>query len=472
LPTRLHVIHTNDFHSQFDRWPQTVTVIRSLIEEIEQKNEPYLLVDIGDHLDRSHPITEGSMGLANIELMNQVGYHYSTIGNNEGITFPKEELHKTFEKALFKVLVNNVFEKDGSTPKWLSPYKIHEIEGKKIALIGTTIYFNLFYELLGWSSKDPFEAVKEDVAHLKSKVDFVIILSHLGHHNDERLAMEVEGIDLILGGHTHQVFDHGLQVKKSFINHAGKAGQHVGHVVVEWGEGLPSISSRCINTTEKPKDNDAVILLNKWEKEVEHILSERVAFLDQEIEAVWDDESLFGNLLAESLSNWCNTPISLVNSGQILTNLQQGNVTRGDFLRVCPHPINPCIVHILGDELWQILQLSLDTELQKRRIRGFGFRGEQLGTLALDGLQVTFQEKLNGKEILHIHTQGKPLQMDSEYAVATIDMFTFSNIFSPLYQREKTTYLLPEFLRDILISRFQQGNIKSGLNKRWIQSES
>jgi 2',3'-cyclic-nucleotide 2'-phosphodiesterase (5'-nucleotidase family) len=58
--------------------------------------------------------------------------------------------------------------------------------------------------------KDLSSASQNDLSRLvkllrKSDVDFIILLSHLGYDGDLKIASEVEGIDLILGGHTHRL---------------------------------------------------------------------------------------------------------------------------------------------------------------------------------------------------------------------------------------------------------------------------
>ena len=86
----IHVYHTNDIHSHFENWPQTSRFLRDKRSESERQNEAYFLFDIGDHVDRSHPFTEGTNGKGNVLLLNEAGYDAVTIGNNEGITMPKE----------------------------------------------------------------------------------------------------------------------------------------------------------------------------------------------------------------------------------------------------------------------------------------------------------------------------------------------------------------------------------------------
>jgi len=468
--TRIHFIHTNDLHSHFERWPQTVTQIKRLKQSFEDKNESYLLVDLGDHMDRSHVITEGSLGEANIDLMNQLKYDYVTIGNNEGITFAKDQIERLYQKAHFSILVSNLKYQDNSEPPWLKPSTIHTINGKKIGLIGATINFDPFYQLLGWKIEDPFETIKKQVNILRDQVDLLVVLSHMGLHNDELLAQQVKEIDIILGAHTHHLIEKGLQVGSCMINQAGRSGENIGQVTIEWEDEHRVIIAQCIPTEKNELDESTRTQLHSWHERALDSLNESVTYLDQELEAAWHVESSCTNLLAEGLKNWCKTSISMVNSGQILEHLHSGQITKGDLLRVCPHPINPCIVKLSGKEIWDILQRSLDMELQQKILKGFGFRGKIMGMLSIDGLEVEYTHLSPAERVItHIEVkdQGKPIELEAEYDVATIDMFTFNPIIPEIHRAKQVKFFLPEFLRDVLANRLKQGQIQTAFEKRW-----
>lgn len=54
--------------------------------------------------------------MANVDLLNKVGYDFITIGNNEGITFDYADLDRLYRKAGFQVLVNNLLDSTGKKP--------------------------------------------------------------------------------------------------------------------------------------------------------------------------------------------------------------------------------------------------------------------------------------------------------------------------------------------------------------------
>lgn len=87
-PQRLTILHTNDIHSHFETMSPIAAGIAGL--RAAAGEEAVLLVDIGDHMDRAAVETEGTMGQANIDILNLTGYDAVTIGNNEGLTFRRK----------------------------------------------------------------------------------------------------------------------------------------------------------------------------------------------------------------------------------------------------------------------------------------------------------------------------------------------------------------------------------------------
>lgn len=74
------------------------------------------MFDLGDHVDRFHPISEATFGKANVELLNRLQYDAATIGNNEGITLPHQELDTLYDNAQFLSLFPICLTKKGRGP--------------------------------------------------------------------------------------------------------------------------------------------------------------------------------------------------------------------------------------------------------------------------------------------------------------------------------------------------------------------
>src|SRR5699024_7683958 len=129
MEEKLFFYYTNDFHSNFDQWPRVAEFMKNARAGREAKGQSCWIADIGDHMDRVHPIAEAFMGKANVELMNDAGYDIATLGNNEGITLAHEELYHLYDEADFQVVCANLQSTAGKKPDWLLPATIFRSNG-------------------------------------------------------------------------------------------------------------------------------------------------------------------------------------------------------------------------------------------------------------------------------------------------------------------------------------------------------
>ena len=227
----IHIYHINDLHSHFEHWPRIQSFLQERKRWHNEAGDDFFLFDIGDHADRWHPLTEATNGQENVRLLNEVGVQAVTIGNNEGLTFPYDELNHLYDHRQFDVLVANLFDLDGKHPSWVKENVIYETKrGTKMAVTGLTANYAYLYKLLGWKVDNPFEALTEQIATLKDQSDVIVLLSHLGIHDDELIGQQYPDIDVVIGGHTHHIFHEGKMVDNTLLACAGKYGMYVGHI--------------------------------------------------------------------------------------------------------------------------------------------------------------------------------------------------------------------------------------------------
>jgi 2',3'-cyclic-nucleotide 2'-phosphodiesterase (5'-nucleotidase family) len=342
-----------------------------------------------------------------------------------------------------------------------------------VGLVGVTAQFTDFYELLGWNVSDPLEAAARWVGWLRPQVDLVIVLSHLGLRLDERMAAEVPGIDLILGGHTHHVLEQPLRIGGTYVCAAGKFGKYVGEVEVTFdmtAGRIVDVNGRCVDVSKLDGDPEMSGMIARFRESGRAALQVTVAHLEEPLPLDWQRESDLGNLLAAGLKHWADAEIGLVNAGQVLEGLAPGKVTKGRLLEICPGPINPCRLRLRGEHLRQALEECLLPEFTEKPIRGFGFRGSVLGTLCVDGLRIEYDDSREPyRKLTDVRLDsGEPLDPEKEYVVGTIDMFTFGAGYLSLSKGTRVEYLLPEFLRDVLAVELQSAdNIRQCRVRRW-----
>lgn len=138
----IHIYHTNDVHSHIENWPRIKQFLADKHEDHQQKDEDVFLFDIGDFIDRWHPFTEATNGKGNIDLLNESQYTAVTIGNNEGVNLPYDDLNMLYEHAHFDVLLANLYQPNGGYPTWVRPYKVYQTKkGTRVGVIGLTAHF-------------------------------------------------------------------------------------------------------------------------------------------------------------------------------------------------------------------------------------------------------------------------------------------------------------------------------------------
>lgn len=105
------------------------------------EGEPVYVFDIGDHVDRSHPLTEATLGKGNVALLNEVGFDAVTIGNNEGITLDYHELDHLYDDAAFPVIVGNLLDRSSQLPQWVKKHHTFQTQsGMRIGVLGLTAF--------------------------------------------------------------------------------------------------------------------------------------------------------------------------------------------------------------------------------------------------------------------------------------------------------------------------------------------
>lgn len=455
MKEKLFFYYTNDLHSHFENWSKIVGYLEEQKMMRKAQNQPYWLVDVGDHMDRFHPISEAFLGRANVNLLNEVEYDLATIGNNEGITLNYHDLYHLYDKATFKLLCANFTSLKGSNPKWLGATSVFTSPGgAKVGVIGLTAPFNSFYNLLGWQVGSPYDALDHYLPDLKNGCDIILLLSHLGIHDDQEIAYRYPEIDVIVGGHTHHLLRDGELINDTLLTAAGKHGMYVGEIILTWDHTqklLVHKEAYALETEHMPKDMNTEQLLNEYQLKANTELEEEVAILPRTLECGWFKHTEMMDMLVHKLKEWTAADCAMLNAGLILDRLKKGKVTYGDVHRICPHPINPCVVELTGKELYRTIERTYTKQFTELKLKGFGFRGEIIGKMIFSGIEVKVDKEMNGLvKVTSVKIRGKEIEEDKRYKVATADTFTFGSLLPEFSSAESKKFFMPEFLRDLL----------------------
>src|SRR5699024_6665724 len=137
--------------------------------------------------------------------------------------------------------------------------------------------FNPYYHLLGWDAKEIEKVVADVIVKMKQETDVIVLLSHLGINEDERIAHLFPVIDVIIGGHTHHLFKTGEKVKNTLLTAAGKLGAFAGEVILPCDHDqkeLTNTEAYAIAVTHLDPDVKTFQLLDQLELKSDEILQQ------------------------------------------------------------------------------------------------------------------------------------------------------------------------------------------------------
>lgn len=347
----LTIIHSNDMHSHFlgaspnidytpmtggdDKtlggWARIATVIKDVKKD---RPNPVLVVDAGDFLMGSLFHMLAREQAFELRLMSMMGYDAVTLGNHEFDLKPNG-LARILTSALDcgqmppVISSNAVFSQESSKDDALEelfqrgvvkPYLVLEKEGLRIGLFG--MLGEDAAEVAPFASPvsfgDPIATARKMVEILRDSenVDMVICLSHSGLSQDEKrsedeiLAREVNGIDVIISGHTHTRMNGALKVNDTIIVQAWEYGKQLGVADVAFNDGQVRLKNYRLVDIDDTIGGDSAISeqIKAFEAEInrqvlaEEDLSFRKIIAETEFDLhLTTDESNLGNLIADAM---------------------------------------------------------------------------------------------------------------------------------------------------------------------------
>lgn len=446
---KIEILHTNDLHSHLENWPKIRRYIQQKQKFAKQAQRTLWTFDLGDFSDRWHPLTEATFGKANVELMNSVHYTAVTLGNNEGVGNPKKDLQTLYTKAKFPVLLANLVDPTTQkAPLWTKEYEILETAaGTKVGVFGLTAAFPLTYTPNGWKILDPETVLPTLIQKLQPQVDILILLSHLGVGLEEKIARTYPEIQLILGSHTHHVFEKGKKVEQTLLGAAGKYGEYIGEVVLEIDQGkIQHENAWLVKTSDLPEEKDDGEEIQSYYRGGQLLLQQQVlGNLPRDFSKDDMGTLSFVALALAAIQQKSGVPVGILNSGLFLKDLKKGLVTADDLHEALPHPMHLIKVTLRGKDFTRLI-LEMEKSrffLQQFPIRGMGFRGKIFGEICYSG--ISFNQKT--REVSYL---GEKIQPDKNYSLVTVDHFMFVPFFPTIELVGEVEFIFPEFLREVV----------------------
>jgi 5'-nucleotidase len=390
----LRIIHTNDHHARIEPvmggTPAApvhggVSRRKTLIDAIRGEGGNQVLLDAGDVFQGTLWFNQ-YLGLADLEFYHAMGYEAMTIGNHEFDEGP-EPLAEFIKRAQFPILSANIVT-DASSPihGLYKPWIVKDVGGQKIGIFGLTTEETpaIASPGQGITFTNYIEAARKSVADLKAQgINKIIALSHIGITFDRELARQVEGIQVIIGGHSHTPM--GPMIKPEDANRpypeviAAPSGKPVIMATDwEWGRWLGDLTVGF----DANGDITSVVAAQPTEVlpniEPDQGFEDRISVLVQPLAAlrtrpagetavplngdradVRTKETNLGNLIADALlekGRSAGAQIGLMNGGGIRASIDAGPITLGELLDVQPFGNQLSLVTLTGAQLKEALE--------------------------------------------------------------------------------------------------------------------
>ncbi|WP_274310435.1 bifunctional metallophosphatase/5'-nucleotidase [Solibacillus daqui] len=478
-------MHMNDTHASLANAAKTVTAVK----KVRGEKPGALLLHAGDVFTGTLYFNEFK-GKADLEIMNLMKYDAMTFGNHEfdlGSTTEGHQALVDFIKAAkFPFVSSNVdFTKDNkfnglfsdlnsSKPENGKIYNgiIKEINGEKVGIFGLTTAETKSISSPGSIQFEDYiaEAKKAVAAFEGQGVNKIIAVTHIGYDdnaaidNDLTLAKQVEGIDIIVGGHSHTPLNKPTVIAEdktpTVIVQAKANNEFLGTLDVEFDKNGVVVNHKgeLIEIGKLAEDTEAKGILAPYKAKVDEVAAKEIGVEasvalesprtdgDNTKPSVRKNETILGNLITDGMLAKAkdftgkNVVMALQNGGGIRASIDAGPITVGEVITVLPFGNTLAVMDVTGVELKAAFEHSFSL-----------YPKENGGFLHVAGAKVEFDSsKPAGQRVVSVKYKDASgnyveLQDAETYTVAT-NAFTAQggdgfNMFKKAYDDGRVTDL-------------------------------
>lgn len=424
------------------------------------------MLDAGDAIGDAL-IQDLTKGEAMVETMRGMGYDAMAMGNHEP-DFGPDRMQELAGLANFPFLAANIMGNDGELI--FEPYVIKEVGDLKVGILGLG-----YHNTAKTSSPQNTEGIEfglgTDAAgrwipEIRDQgVDVLVVLSHQGLSVDRETVREVEGIDVVLGGHSHNrtekpLFENGVPIVQ-----AGAHGSDLGRLELVVEDGKVSVESGGLTPIlvgTFPADPGVEARIAELEAPYREELDEVVGEASEKIERAQtvapneseprNQESPADSLFADILRERMETDLAFLPGIGYGVAISAGAITRAGISQLLPHrSAKVWTMRMTGEQVRGVLEQAVTNFSAPRTTDRLG------GMIQVSGLTFKYDEQTSqGEPVWEILVDGEPLEPEEEYTVATNALLAGSGHnyadFEEAEDRAETdrelTELIVEYLRE------------------------
>ena len=387
---QLTVFYINDTHGEIDK----VSKLKTAHDDFRNKNrhKTALTLGAGDLYLGSDDKRNSVM----TKIYNSINLNYNTAGNHE-YDAGSDKYAELMKEAKFKTVVSNInFPEDNKLSERLKDKKLVKYDiclknGTKFGILGvspsdTQVDTTSRYKVSVLDLDDTIKALNEKAEILESYgVDKIILLSHSGYGADLKIAKETKGIDIIIGGHTHDELNgvkkdgekqnlvYSQRLEPVIITQAGCNNANVGYLDVLFNsKGVieeNKINNRLVKLEPYKNSKQTENILKKSLGKNEEIVKVTVPFLPSCEDDERKAENPVGDILADGMLRrgaYYGAEVAFFNSPSMKSSEIKDKITTYDIkFRMLPYDDEIVVVPLSEKQLVELLDIEAKTILTK-----------------------------------------------------------------------------------------------------------
>jgi len=464
-PEKITILTTSDFQSQITPFKTKVYIngvktkimvggaarLVGMVKELKEKNGPKKTVFFTSGDDFIGPVFRAFGGIPTTFMWDQIADAWEP-GNHEFDLGP-ETLGKALNYSTVPMICANLDVSNEPALKGkIKPDMIKKVGDVKLGIFGLiTPNVNILTNL-GKNVKvdsDLVSVAKEEVKKLKKEgANVIVAITHIGVDADKDLASKVNGIDVIVGGHSHTLVKKPIIVEnpnggQTIIVQDGAKAAYLGELslyVSDWGRGKVERYEWNIHLLDDsvPVDPFTQKLVDYFEAQMPppEKVGETLVDLDARKSVVRTQEAAIGNLFTDAMNYTVGTKIAVTNGGGIRGDkiYPKGEITTATLTQMHPFGNSIVIVQLTGKQFKEVLErgaaaLRAKNDPRDPKTIDTGAFLQVSGIEEVIDVDKTPQQldKTNskivvpGERVVSVTINGEPLDPDKTYTIAVND---------------------------------------------------
>jgi S-sulfosulfanyl-L-cysteine sulfohydrolase len=428
---KLTFIQQNDTHGSLDLhqelfWKGNTPELRNTggfpriakyIKDLKAQNDNVLFLDGGDLFHGTLPLV-ASKGQAILPALNEMQLDGWVPGNWD-FAYGKDQLASLADRLPFPTLACNVMDKE-TEDTFFKPYFIKELQGVKIGVIGLTYPYvdetmpNHFSEGLAFSKG--VEETRKCVEELKGQSDIVLLLSHMGLPLDVELATLVDGIDIILSGHSHDRIEQPITVNGALVVQAGSSSSFLGKLDVTFENGkIDDYQYELVAIDESFPEDEKMAgiitdILEKYKQERNNVVGSTESILHR----MTLNEAPMDKLITDAYLHAFDCDLAFSHGWRYGTPIPAGDITEYDLHTIIPTNPEMFTIEMSGERLLMALEKNLEMVFSRNP---FKQKGGYI--LRSSGLFMAFKPyNPEGNRIQKLLIGGQEIDLRNNYKIA------------------------------------------------------